>query len=255
MVHPCLLDRAVLLHFRTACAGASHASFSQQKSGQPEEPLVLWAVSGRFPPLRRRFTVGVFGPLSSPTQAPAGRGSPFPEPSETCVTLLGGLWPEPILPKAWPLFLSQHETAAHPPRTTEGSFKHYRPGGLKNPSSPRTEAFQPQTERSCVCFQKREAGGQKKKEPPSAPGEEPAGSEGTFRSLRCIDKLRLPRPRRRPGEQRGLRLLGCGGLQSRLATKRRQEPAPRRRARKEFPGLRRRSREPSKGGPGGGQRW
>lgn len=75
----------------------------------------------------RGLNQGVQAPLLPPSLL-QDLAHPCLEPSETSVALLGGLWPKPILPKAWPLFLSQHETPAPPPppswRTTEGSFKH-----------------------------------------------------------------------------------------------------------------------------------
>lgn len=47
----------------------------------------------------------------------------------------------------------------------------------------------------------------------AALGEELVGSEGTFQSLRCIDRLRLPQPCRRPGDRRegGAAAGECGG--------------------------------------------
>lgn len=62
-------------------------------------------------------------------------------------------------------------------------------------------------------FPKAEGRGVRERSLLVAPREELVGSEGTFQSLRSIDKLRLPQPCRRPGDRRGVLLLGVwGGL-------------------------------------------
>lgn len=92
------------LGFQVACASANHSSFHGGSGDSLKNPLCCGVCVMESLCSRERVKVGVLRPLSSPvlpssTQPPAGLGSALPEPSETCVTLLGGLWPEPHPPQ------------------------------------------------------------------------------------------------------------------------------------------------------------
>lgn len=104
-------------------ACANHPDFSRQS-----DPLCCKL--GAAAPLCSRLWLAcaLERPLSSlvPSLPPSllqDLAQPFPEAlRDWCLTGGWSLVRAPSSPR--PLFLSQHETPAHPPRTTEGSFKH-----------------------------------------------------------------------------------------------------------------------------------
>lgn len=101
---PCLSDKAAFLDFHIACAGANRPSSLRGNEDSLKNPCVAECAQRNPSAQERGLKWACSSPLSSPvlpssTQPPAGLGSALPEPSETCVTLLGGLWPEPHPPQ------------------------------------------------------------------------------------------------------------------------------------------------------------
>lgn len=97
---PCLSDKAAaFLGFHIACVGANHPSALRGSEDSLKNPWCCCAVCSVRS--RERVKVGALAraALPSSSQPPAGLGSALPEPSETCITLLGGLWPEPHPPQ------------------------------------------------------------------------------------------------------------------------------------------------------------
>lgn len=121
---PCLSDKAAaFLGFHIACVGANHPSALRGSEDSLKNPWCCCAVCSVRS--RQRVKMGALG-LRSPLPAnlPQDLAQPCRSPQRPvshCWVVSGR---SPTLPKARPLFLSQHKTPARPRRTTQGSFKH-----------------------------------------------------------------------------------------------------------------------------------
>lgn len=148
----------------------------------------------------------LWSPLFHPTFGRTWHG-PAPKPSEPvslCWVVSGQ---SPILPKApLPLPARNPSPCSEDNRGVLQTLGARRTEKPKRPLNRGLSATHRQSEAAFVS--KRRRVWARERSLPAAPGEELVGSEGTFQSLRCIDKPRPPQPSRRPGDQRGLRLLG-----------------------------------------------
>lgn len=190
-------------------ACANHPDFSRQS-----DPLCcgLWAAAPLCSRLGLECALERPPPLQFPLFHPTfckTLHSPSLKPSETGVSLVGGLWPEPRplqgpssspSTKLQPILRGQQKG----PSNTRGLED------LKTQVAPEQRPFS-HTQSEAAFVSKRRRAWARERSLLAAPGEELVGSEGTFQSLRCIDKLRPAGPVGDLGTRGGCGCWGWGG--------------------------------------------
>lgn len=216
---PCLLDKAAFLDFHTACtSGANHPSYLEKVSA-----LMLCGVctleslcSGK------RVKVGVLRPCS-----PLLYSLLLPTSCSTWLSPAGALR-DLCHTAGWSLARAPSSPRPGPSSSPSTKLQPILGGQQRGPSNSRglvdlktqealNRGLSTADRARTHLFPKAEGRGVRERSLLVAPGEELVGSEGTFQSLRCIDKLRLPQPCRRPGDRRGVLLLGVWGASPKQA--------------------------------------